>query len=106
MNTAPQSGDDELKRREELLREREIQVRLRELEAEVTSTPVQPTFKHEKLPSKKKAWYRKIPEIAKFFLVVVAVIVAVRIAAWMATAVIVLGVGWIGYKLFLEGDRG
>lgn len=107
MNSDPHSKEAELKRREAQLRERELQIRMRELEAELSdATPVQPTVIHSESPRRlKKPWYKKLPDVAKFFLMVVTVFVAIRVAAWLATAVIVLSLGWVGYKFFLEGDR-
>ena len=104
MNPDHQSKEQELKKREAELKEREIKIRMRELEAELDeSTPVQPTVKHKE--SLGRPWYRRLPKIAKFGLIVVGVIVAVRVAAWLATLLLIFGVGWAGYKLFLEGDR-
>ncbi|MCG8362255.1 MAG: hypothetical protein MJA27_02850 [Pseudanabaenales cyanobacterium] len=105
MNPHHDSKEEELRSREESLREREIQIRMRELEAELESTPVHPTSKHEEPLSKKRPWYKRLPEIGKFCLMVIAVIVMVRLATWLATAILIFGIGWVGYKFFLDGDR-
>lgn len=105
MNPHYDSKEEELRRREEALKEREIQIRMRELEHELGSPTVHPTTKLDNPPRKRRPWYKKLPDIGKFLLILIAVVVAVRIAAWLATAVLVLGVGWVGYKLFIEGDR-
>ena len=105
MNPDHQSKEEELKNREAALREREIQIRMRELESELEgSTPVQPTVKHKKT-SLSRPWYRRLPTFAKFGLIVVGVIVAVRVATWAATLLLLFGIGWAGYKLFLEGGQ-
>ncbi|NEP16223.1 MAG: hypothetical protein F6J97_04880 [Leptolyngbya sp. SIO4C1] len=98
---------DDLSRREQALKAREIQIRMRELEAELDPAPVHPTRKHRQKAHRKKAierqtrpWYLRLGEIGKFCLIVIAVIVAIRIAARLATIVIVLGVAWAIYKLF------
>lgn len=106
MNPHHRSKEEDLRRREEALKEREIQIRMRELEAELDPTPVYPTAKHEATPDKKKRpWYKRLLEIGKFCLIVVAVVVAVRLTAWLATAILILGIAWVAYKIFLEGDR-
>ncbi|MEO1093910.1 MAG: hypothetical protein AAFX01_03300 [Cyanobacteria bacterium J06638_28] len=99
------SREEELRRREEAIKAREIQIRMRELEAELDPTPVHPTTKH-KTTSKQKSqlWHKRIPNIVKFFLFVIAVVVALRIAAWLTTAVLVLSIAWVGYKVFLESN--
>jgi negative regulator of sigma E activity len=115
MDPQPPSREEELRLREEALRARELQIRMRELEAELDPVPVQSkvqqarvqqgeTYKHEETSRRRRPWYRRLPELAKFILIVIAVVVAVRLAVWLATAVLVLTVGWVAYKLFLEGD--
>ena len=100
-----QSKDRELQQREAELRKREIKIRMRELEAELEQpTPVQATVTTDE-PLSGRPWYKRLPDIGKFCLIVLAVIVAVRLATWLATAVMILGIAWAGYKLFLEGDR-
>ncbi len=104
MNPDHQSKEQELKNREAELKEREVKMRLRELEAELEdSTPVQPTTKQTETLG--RPWYKRLPKIAKFGLIVVGVIVAVKLATWLATLLLIFGIGWAGYKLFLESDR-
>lgn len=105
MSSDHHSREEELRLREEAIRERELQIRMRELEAELDPTPLHPTTKHETTSKKGRLWYERIPNIAKFVLLLVVVIVAIRIAAWLATAALVLGIAWVGYKFFLEGDH-
>ncbi|MEL6383380.1 MAG: hypothetical protein AAFQ89_13190 [Cyanobacteria bacterium J06626_18] len=106
MDPHQQAKEEELRRREAELKTRELQIRMRELEAELDKTSVHPTYKHEEPPQKKKrTWYERIPNIAKFLMMVVLVIVAIRVASWLFTAALVLGLAFVGYKLFLEGDR-
>ena len=104
MNPDHQSKEQELNNREAELKEREIKVRMRELESELDdSMPVQPTVKHKQ--SLSRPWYEGLPKIVRFGLVVVGVIIAVRLVAWLAGVMLLLGIGWAGYKIFLEGDR-
>jgi hypothetical protein len=105
MKNPHESREEELRRREETLKEREVDIRLRELESEVGSSPVLPTSKHSRTDLKRQRWYRRLVAVGQFFLIVVAVIVAVRIAAWLASLLLILGVSWVIYKLFLEPDR-
>lgn len=97
--------DDELKRRERALQEREHALRLRELEAELNQPPISPTAKHQEPRGTLKTRYKQLVEVAKFVGIVVAVVIAVRIATWLATAVMIGGVAWIAYKLFFDGNR-
>lgn len=103
MSSDYHSREDELRRREEAIKEREIQVRMRELEAELDPTPIHPTTKHKAVSEKKgRLWYKRIPNVFKFFLFVIAVIVAIRIAAWLTTTILILSIAWVGYKVFLD----
>jgi hypothetical protein len=43
--------------------------------------------------------------VGKFLAVVVAVVIAIRIATGLATVIMIGAVAWVGYKIFLEGDR-
>ncbi|MBD2460502.1 hypothetical protein H6G89_05535 [Oscillatoria sp. FACHB-1407] len=109
--------EEELRRREQELRERELQLRLRELEAEIHQLPPQPSYpsaqqppllhptKHEPPPTKFQTWLKKLTTVGKFLAIVVAVIVAVRVASWLATVVIVAGIAWLAYKILFETDK-
>lgn len=109
--TSPNSNPDELRRREQELQERERSLRLRELETEIyaknnpTEPPIVPTRKHQESDRAMKRQFRQVLEIAKFLGIVVAVVVAVRVAMWLATIVMFGAVAWIAYKLFFAGDR-
>lgn len=97
----------ELQQREEEIKAREQAMRLRELEAEIYNNqpPLYQTTKQERAEAKFKIWLKKTVNIAKFFGFVIGVIVAVRIAYWLALMIMIGGVSWIGYKLFLESDE-
>ncbi|MEM9485134.1 MAG: hypothetical protein AAGA83_15760 [Cyanobacteria bacterium P01_F01_bin.116] len=103
MNPDRQSKEQDLQAWEETLKEREVNVRMRELESEIdASTP-------GKLKAKRKAaavrpWYKCLPKIVRFGLLILGAIVAVRVAAWLAGLLLFLGIIWIGYKLFIERD--
>ncbi|MEO0867682.1 MAG: hypothetical protein AAFY17_04370, partial [Cyanobacteria bacterium J06642_11] len=106
MNSDHQSREEDLKKREAAIREREIKIRMRELESELEeSTPVQPTVKHKAAGSISRPWYRRLPTVVKFGMIVGGVIIATQLATWVAGALILFGIGWAGYKLFLERDR-
>ena len=97
--------DNELRRRERELKEREHQIRLREIEAEINQPPLHQTQKHQSPESSVKQWYGKLLGVGKFLAVVVAVVVAFKVAASLAYVVIVGAVAWVAYKIFLERDR-
>lgn len=109
--TSPKHRDDELRRREQELQDRERALRLRELEAEIyaqpqpNEPPIARTTKHQEPKSSLQKRYKQALEVAKFIGIVVAVVFAIRIATWLATAVLIGGVAWVAYKLFLAGDR-
>lgn len=108
---SPDKKARELRHKEQELRKREQEIRLRELEAEIDrSVPEHRTSKYEEPDSKVKEgklqqWRRKITAAAQFTGVVIATVVAVRIASWLATAVIVGGIAWIAYTMFFAKDR-
>lgn len=100
------SKEEELRKREQELRDRETALRLREMEAELDqSTPYYATTKHEEPESKLKQQLRKIVRVAQFLGIVVVVIVAVKVAVWAATALMVGAIAWIGYKIFFETKK-
>jgi anti-sigma-K factor RskA len=107
---SPDKKARELRHKEQELRKREQEIRLRELEAEIDrSVPEHRTSKYEEPDSqvkgKLKQWRRKIIAVAQFTGIVIATVVAVRIASWLATAVIVGGIAWIAYTMFFAKDR-
>ena len=108
---SPDQKARELRHKEQELRKREQEIRLRELEAEIDrSVPEYRTIKYEESDSQVKEgklqqWRRKIIAIAQFTGIVIAVVVAVRIASWLATAVIVGGIALIAYKMFFAEER-
>ena len=107
---SPDKKARELRHKEQELRKREQEIRLRELESEIDrSVPEHRTSKYEEPDSqakgKLKQWRRKIIAAAQFTGIVIAVVVAVRIAFWLATVVIVGGIALIAYKMFFAKDR-
>jgi len=106
----PDRKERELRHKEQDLRKREQEIRLRELESEIDrSVPEHLTIKYaepdSKTNSKLKQWRRKIIAASQFTGIIIAVVVAVRIASWLATALIVGGIALIAYKIFFEEDR-
>ncbi|MEM6426436.1 MAG: hypothetical protein AAGF66_10430 [Cyanobacteria bacterium P01_H01_bin.119] len=104
MDPQHRAKEEELRRREEVLKARELQIRMRELESEISPTPVSPTRKHKE-PLKKASWFKKLVLAGKFLLIVLAVMVTVRVAAWLATGILVLAVAWVGYKVLFGSDE-
>jgi hypothetical protein len=104
---SPNRKEEELKQRELELQERERSLRLQELEAELNQPPLLPTTKQDR-PVRSQQ-FRGWIKAAKFIgvLVVAAVIVNIvfRVAAALSTAVMVMIVAWVLYKLFFERDR-
>ncbi|MGK7890032.1 MAG: hypothetical protein AB4042_11915 [Leptolyngbyaceae cyanobacterium] len=118
-------SEDNLRQREEELRVKEQEIRLRELEMELNKAeqrqqsmqsepPLYETTKHQD-PQRKKSWLRKLPKTLKFgaivfaslVLVLSAVFIAKHIVAFLLTIgsiVAVGGIGFFGYKLYLDGD--
>lgn len=107
MNPDRQSKEEELQQWEATLKEREIQVRMRELESEIErSNPAQPAAKRKKnKANSSRGWFGRLPKFVQFGLLVVGVLIGIRVASWFAGVLILFGIGWLGYKLFIERDR-
>lgn len=108
--TSNHSQNEDLHRREQKLKDREMSVRLRELETEVYSTS-EPTRDVEVVTDDLPKQFsfqrslRKIVNAGQFLAIVVAVVVAVRIAVWLATAIMIGAIAYITYALFLKDDH-
>ncbi|KGF72142.1 hypothetical protein DO97_11960 [Neosynechococcus sphagnicola sy1] len=102
--SAPNPQEDELHRREQELAARERALRLRELEQEINHRSPPPRSLNPGAFSP-RALSRTLVKWATFFAIVVAVVVAIRVAAWLTHIVLVLVVAWVVYKLFFQGDR-
>ncbi|MEA5510980.1 hypothetical protein VB715_14495 [Crocosphaera sp. UHCC 0190] len=104
-------NNPDLDQREKILFEKEQELRLRELEMEIfresqaQEPPLYQTQKNEPTAKKGKAWPRKIILIAKCFVLMVTVFVAIRIASWLALGIMIGAISWASYKLFIEGDN-
>jgi hypothetical protein len=97
--------EERLRRREQEIEARELKARLKEIEQELEEIPVTPTQKHEEKAAAStpaRGIFQKLGDVGKFALIVFSVIVAIRLAAWLGTAVIIMGVVWVTYKLFVE----
>lgn len=96
--------DKELQRREQELQERENAIRIRELESEINSKepPLHQTSRYRQ--GSLKSWQKKIVMAGKFFILVVAVIVSVKVATWIAGIIIAGALVFLSYKLFLESE--
>lgn len=94
------SKEDELQQREADLKQREINVRMRELESEIeVANPSKPEAQ-----SKNALSFKRLPKVVQFGLLVLGVIMAIRLLNVLAGVFILLAIGWVGYKLFLERD--
>ena len=99
--------DQEFQERETLRREQELSLRLKEMEQEINGMSRDRSGDHAlKQPSKKlslmRRWRRNIVAGIQFFAVVVAVIVAIRVAFWLASIVMVLLVSYLIYEIFFH----
>ncbi len=98
-------NDNEILRQERELQERERAIRLREIEAEINPPPLHQTKKHQPLESSPKRWYGTLATVGKFLALVVAVVVAIKLATTLAYVIMIGAVAWVAYKLFFERDR-
>ncbi|AFY45956.1 Protein of unknown function (DUF3040) [Nostoc sp. PCC 7524] len=101
--TSQHNRHDELEQRERLLREKEVEIRLREMEQKmsVNDTPFHQTVKHQ-TENSPKPWVKKLIIAGKLFALGVAALVAVRVASVLAGFVIMAVLAWVAYKLFFE----
>lgn len=99
--------EDEFQRLERELQERERAIRLREIQAEINEPqpPLYQTKKHQPPESSLKQRYGQLVNVGKFLALVVAVVVAFKIASTLASVILVGAVAWVAYQLFLERDR-
>jgi hypothetical protein len=99
------SQESEIQRRERELQERETQLRMRELQIEVYQNPTERIPPSQQSESSSKLLSRKIVNVAKFLGIVVAVVVAIKVAQVIAGLLIVAVVAWVGYQIFFKSDR-
>ncbi len=103
-------SQDEYQGREAELQEREQALRLREIEAELTQkreAEIEQNTETVRMQSRQTAlgrWRRKFSVAAKLFVLFVVAIVGITLGKWIAIAVVVGAVGWLGYKAFFDGD--
>lgn len=102
----PTDKEQELEQKERELRERERQIRLREMEDELyqKEAPLYETSKYSAPEKASPPWYRKLIRIGKFAGIVVAVVAAAYIGVWVAAAILVLTVAFVGYKIMFSGN--
>lgn len=97
-------NNQEIQRRQRELEAREQAIRLRELEAEINQSIVYEPVKYQEPERRVKLWGKKLGMAVRFLGIVIVVGVAVKVASWLATAVIVGGISWIAYKIFFEKE--
>lgn len=99
--------EENIRLREQKLKARELEMRLKEIEQELDKIPTRETTPYvDASPVKKKKGRltRDAASIGKFCLIVIGTIALVQVAAWVRTTLIVGGVAWMVYKLFIESD--
>ena len=107
---ATEKNSRELRHKKQELRKRKQEILLRELESEIDrALPTYLINKYEETDSQtnsklKQQWRRKIIATAQFAGIVIAVVFVVRIASWLATALIVGGIALIVHKTFFEEE--
>lgn len=102
---SPEEREQELQRIEKQLREKETELRLRELESQITQEKAQ-LYQTTKVDSLEKGqWQGKAILGLKLFGLTVAAIIAVRVASFVASAVIVAALVFAGYKLFFDKKK-
>lgn len=104
--TSQSDRHQELEQRERILREKEVELRLREIEQQISANdvPLHKTIKHQSQDSS-KPWMKKVILGAKLFALGVAVLVAARIASMLAGVVIIAVLGFVSYQLFLASPK-
>ena len=121
--TKQDSREQDIKQRKEALKAREIKVRLQEIEHELEAIPSKASTAKQRSQkrigtagsTKVQSFPFELNKTAKFWLIVVAVIVGIRLLNALSAVVIIagmtwipplviLGIAWIVYKLFIEED--
>jgi hypothetical protein len=99
-------SEKELDLRERLLREREVELRLREMATNLHTTDAafHQTVKHQP-ENYQKPWVKKVILAGKLFALGVVALVAVKIASVLAGFIIISALGWMSYKLFFESKK-
>ncbi|WP_293130303.1 hypothetical protein [Microcoleus sp. bin38.metabat.b11b12b14.051] len=105
----PDKNAREVRHKKQELRKHQQEILLAELAAEIErSVPAelisQDSTADIQTNNKLLQWRRKILGAAQFFGIIIAVIVLVRFAYWLGTALIVGGIALIAYKIFLEEE--
>ncbi|MEO0854993.1 MAG: hypothetical protein AAFY15_16035 [Cyanobacteria bacterium J06648_11] len=104
-------NDEQLQQKLEELERREQALRLREMEMDITKPAVDADVEVVSEASPKLAgwafrrWRRKFMMGVKFFGLVIAIVVAVRVAIQLAAAVMIIGIAWLAYQLFFAKDE-
>ena len=114
---SPDDREQEILRQERELQERELALRLREMEAEIyerekkeqatpaEQLPLYQTRKHNPPENFFRRWGRRLVIGAKFCAIVIAAIVMLKIAYWLSVMIMVGGIGWITYQVLLDRER-
>jgi hypothetical protein len=91
-------------------------LRLQELELEIAKASSPETrsdsasdiSRKEKgsLISTQKPWYRRVPLLLKVLGVGLLILIGLRIATWLISMVLLVGVVWVIYKIFWDPGEG
>ena len=117
------SNDDqekELRRKQKELEEREKLLRLKELENEIYERAERekedrirdqqkepdfyPTRKDNPPENKLVRWQKKAMNIVKFGGFMVAAFITIKVAYTLSLVIMITGIGWFAYKIFIEKD--
>ncbi|MBE9094641.1 hypothetical protein [Tychonema sp. LEGE 07203] len=105
----PDQKAREIRHKKQELRKRQQELLLSELAAEIErSVPAHLTSNYEEPDSKTnsqiKQWRRKILATSQFAGIFIAVVVTVRVAYWLATALIIGVIALIAYNIFFPEE--
>lgn len=100
--------EDQIRRQENKVKAQELKKRLAELEKDLVETPAQPRVKHVEVAepaSESRLISKKWSDWGKFCLMVSVVIVSIKLATWIGTVLLLGGMSWAFYKMFLESKK-
>lgn len=111
MNSKGSQPQDEHRRREAELKEREQALRLREIEVELSHTKeaqidqTAETIRMQPRETPFGRWKRRLSAGIKVLAIGVVVVVGIKLGTWIATAIVIGGAGWLAYKAFFESSQ-
>jgi len=96
--------EEQIRQQENKVEAQELRKRLAELEKDLVETPAEPRVKHVEVAEAANTGFlsKKMMTYGKVFLIFVSVIVAIKLATWIGTVLLIVGMTWAMYKLFIE----